>query len=116
MPGTHLLPPNLLKLFAPRPPLNYARPLDRDIDRVHAKKVDGVAALLSRLKEEKEDATVAQGAEQGSNAPEMEEGEEPTFTLAEEVKREMRREERKRAKQEKFKVLKDSCTFPTFSH
>ncbi|KAJ7883052.1 hypothetical protein B0H14DRAFT_3751687 [Mycena olivaceomarginata] len=25
MPGTHLLPPNLLKLFAPRPPLPYTR-------------------------------------------------------------------------------------------
>ena len=42
MPGTHLLPPNLLKLFAPRPPLPYTRPLDRDIDRVHLSSLLGV--------------------------------------------------------------------------
>jgi len=29
---THLLPPNLLKLFAPRPPLPYAKPPGRDPD------------------------------------------------------------------------------------
>ena len=47
MPGTHLLPPNLLKLFAPRPPLPYTRPLDRDIDRVRPKNVGGVGELLA---------------------------------------------------------------------
>ena len=31
---THLLPPNLLKPFAPRQPLHYSQPLDRDIDRI----------------------------------------------------------------------------------
>lgn len=31
-PQTHLLPPNLLKLFAPRPPLPYAKPPGRDPD------------------------------------------------------------------------------------
>ena len=64
MPGTHLLPPNLLKLFAPRPPLPYTRPLDRDIDRVHGKAVDGVGALLARLSAEKDDA-IAQGGIEG---------------------------------------------------
>lgn len=28
--GTAALPPHLLRLFAPRPPLPYAKPLDRD--------------------------------------------------------------------------------------
>ncbi|BGP20702.1 hypothetical protein JCM10213_001051 [Rhodosporidiobolus nylandii] len=32
MVGTHLLPPNLLKLFAPRPPLPYLKPTGRDPD------------------------------------------------------------------------------------
>jgi U1 small nuclear ribonucleoprotein len=110
MPGTHLLPPNLLKLFAPRPPLLYTRPLDRDIDRVRPKHVDGVAGLLARLNEEK-DAAIAQGGAQADAvaAEGMEEGEEPTFTLAEEVKREMRREERKKLKADKFKQQKESC-------
>ena len=29
---THLLPPPLLRLFAPRPPLEYAKPLPGDKD------------------------------------------------------------------------------------
>lgn len=110
MPGTHLLPPNLLKLFAPRPPLPYTRPLDRDIDRPTPKNVDGVAGLLARLNAEKEDAITQGGAAADAVAAEgMEEGEEPSFTLAEEVKREMRREERKKMRAEKFKTLKESC-------
>ncbi|KAH9995733.1 hypothetical protein BJV77DRAFT_989771 [Russula vinacea] len=90
MPGTHLLPPNLLKLFAPRPPLPYTRPVDKDIDRVTKKDVSGVGNLLSLLKEGAM-AGLANGTADG-----MEEGEEPTFTLAEEIKRQIRREERKK--------------------
>jgi len=40
----------------------------------------------------------------------MEEGEEPTFTLAEEIKRQVRREERKKKRADEFQVAKDSCT------
>ena len=104
MPGTHLLPPNLLKLFAPRPPLPYARPLDRDIDRVKPKNVDGVAQILAQLKEDKTQGMINAGQGEG-----MEEGEEPTFTLAEEVKRQIRREERKKKKEEEFKAAKENC-------
>lgn len=116
MPGTHLLPPNLLKLFAPRPPLPYTRPLDRDIDRVRPKDVDGVAALLARLSAEKDDA-IAQGgtAADVATVEGMEEGEEPTFTLAEEVKREIRREERKKLRAQKFQTMKESCEYPATS-
>ena len=109
MPGTHLLPPNLLKLFAPRPPLPYTRPLDRDIDRVRPKKVDGVAGLLANLREEKTQGMINAGEGEG-----MEEGEEPTYTHAEETKRAIRREERKRKKTEEFKAALASCT--CFSH
>ena len=104
MPGTHLLPPNLLKLFAPRPPLPYTRPLDKDIDRVRPKHVDGVGQLLAQLREDKTQGMMESGAGEG-----MEEGEEPGFTYAEQTKREMRREERKKKKEEEFKVAKDTC-------
>ncbi|KAH9925535.1 uncharacterized protein B0H18DRAFT_1085236 [Fomitopsis serialis] len=82
MPGTHLLPPNLLKLFAPRPPLPYTRPLDRDIDRVRPKHVEGVG------------------------------GEEPAFTYAEQTKREVRREERKKKREEEYQAAKETVDKP----
>ncbi|KZT65864.1 hypothetical protein DAEQUDRAFT_676015 [Daedalea quercina L-15889] len=103
MPGTHLLPPNLLKLFAPRPPLPYTRPLDRDIDRVRRKHVDGVGQLLAQLLEDKTQGMMESGASEG-----MEEGEEPAFTYAEQTKREIRREERKKKKEEEFHTAKDT--------
>ncbi|TFY80442.1 hypothetical protein EWM64_g3570, partial [Hericium alpestre] len=102
MPGTHLLPPNLLKLFAPRPPLPYTRPLDRDIDRVRKKNVDGVGSILASLRESAT-AGLMSGDREG-----MEEGEEPAFTLAEETKRQVRREERKKKRTEAFKIAKET--------
>ncbi|EAU83071.1 U1 snRNP 70K protein [Coprinopsis cinerea okayama7 len=104
MPGTHLLPPNLLKLFAPRPPLPYARPVDKDIDRIRKKNVSGVAEILQRLKEENTDSLF----NAANNDEQMEEGEEPVFTHAEEVKRQIRREERKARKAEEFRKAKES--------
>ncbi|KAF8807096.1 hypothetical protein BYT27DRAFT_7101267 [Phlegmacium glaucopus] len=103
MPGTHLLPPNLLKLFAPRPPLPYSRPVDRDIDRIYNKNVMGVAHILAQLKEANTDSLITAGT---SDA--MEEGEEPVFTHAEETKRQIRREERKAKKTEEFKTAKET--------
>lgn len=105
MPGTHLLPPNLLKLFAPRPPLPYSRPLDKDINRVRPKTVSGVADILQRLKEENTENLF----NSANNDDAMEEGEEPVYTHAEEVKRQIRREERKAKKAEEFRKAKDSC-------
>ncbi|KAI0714402.1 hypothetical protein C8T65DRAFT_148618 [Cerioporus squamosus] len=107
MPGTHLLPPNLLKLFAPRPPLPYTRPLDKDIDRVKPKNVDGVGSLLATLREAKEKGMMESG-NTGGEREGMEEGEEPSFTYAEQTKREMRREERKKKKAEEFQKAKES--------
>ncbi|KAG5646102.1 hypothetical protein DXG03_004341 [Asterophora parasitica] len=102
MPGTHLLPPNLLKLFAPRPPLPWLRPVDRDIARVSDKNVSGVAHLLNELKETNT-ASLLAGTADG-----MEEGEEPVFTHAEEIKRQIRRDERKAKRAEQFKVAKET--------
>jgi U1 small nuclear ribonucleoprotein len=104
MPGTHLLPPNLLKLFAPRPPLPYSRPVDKDIDRITKKNVTGVGPILTQLKEATTEGLITAG-----EADAMEEGEEPAYTHAEEVKRQIRREERKKKKAEGFKVAKDAC-------
>lgn len=104
MPGTHLLPPNLLKLFSPRPPLPYKRPVDRDIDRIHKKNVDGVGHILARLEEETFNAANTASTEN------MEEGEEPVFTHAEEVKRQIRREQRKARREEDYKNAKDNCS------
>lgn len=104
MPGTHLLPPNLLKLFAPRPPLPYIRPVGKDIDRVTKKSVSGVAQLLELLQEAKTAGILSSG-----EAPDMENGEDPSFTHAEETKRQILREERKKHREDQFKVAKDAC-------
>ena len=104
MPGTHLLPPNLLKLFAPRPALPYFRPVGKDIDRVTKKSVSGVGQLLEQLRESKTAGMISSG-----EAADMEDGEEPSFTFAEETRRQIRREERKRRREEQFKVAKDTC-------
>ena len=106
MPGTHLLPPNLPKLFAPRPPLPYQRPLDRDIDRVRPKNVHGVGEILQRLRVEEASKPHDEN---------MEEGEEPNFTLAEEVKRQIRREERKKKKSDEFRIAKETCVLSLLS-
>ncbi|KAF9474681.1 RNA-binding domain-containing protein [Pholiota conissans] len=103
MPGTHLLPPNLLKLFAPRPPLPYVRPIDRDIDRIRKKEVSGVAEILARLKEANTDQLF-----NADTTEAMEEGEEPVYTHAEETKRQIRREERKAKKTEEYKIAKET--------
>ncbi|KAF7721738.1 hypothetical protein EC973_004176 [Apophysomyces ossiformis] len=47
---TDKLPPNLLKLFAPRPPLPYAPPLDKDPEKRVGAKVTGIASLVDMLK------------------------------------------------------------------
>jgi hypothetical protein len=104
MPGTHRLPENLLKLFAPRPSLPYSRPLNRDPDRVAPKTVEGVGSLLAQLKE-------AQTASLLTSGEGTEEGEELKFTHAEEVKRQVRREERKRKRTEEFKIAKENCMY-----
>ncbi|CAE6412326.1 unnamed protein product [Rhizoctonia solani] len=101
---THLLPPNLLKLFAPRPPLPFVRSVGKDPDKVRSKNVCGVAALLAQVREDNERGIVGAGAAQ----TEREEGEEEKFTYAEEIKRKLYREERQRRKQEEFKKAKET--------
>lgn len=49
---TDKLPPNLLALFAPRPPLKYIAPQDVAPEDRTTGHIDGVAAFLPALKEE----------------------------------------------------------------
>ncbi|CAE7073147.1 unnamed protein product [Rhizoctonia solani] len=101
---THLLPPNLLKLFAPRPPLPFVRSVGRDPDKVRSKKVSGVAALLAQVREDNERGIVGAGASQ----TEREEGEEERYTHAEEIKRTIAREQRQRRKKDEFQKAKET--------
>ncbi|CAE6341250.1 unnamed protein product [Rhizoctonia solani] len=101
---THLLPPNLLKLFAPRPPLPFVRCVGRDPDRVRSKNVLGVASLLAQVREDNERGIVGAGASQA----EREEGEEERYTHAEEIKRIIAREQKQQRKKEEFQKAKET--------
>ena len=46
---TSLLPPNLLRLFAPRPPLYYLPPSDVDFDERRKVKYHGIASILDKI-------------------------------------------------------------------
>lgn len=48
---TDKLPPNLLALFAPRPPLRYIPPTDRAPEDVKKSSIGGVAQYLDDLKD-----------------------------------------------------------------
>ncbi|KAM0789803.1 hypothetical protein ACM66B_006655 [Microbotryomycetes sp. NB124-2] len=74
MVGTHMLPPQLLRLFAPRPPLPYAKPLGRDPDvplksRATKPPTMSVADALQMIRTERERAENA-AFEQGDNPDE----------------------------------------------
>lgn len=47
---TDKLPPNLLALFAPRPPLRYIPPADRAPDDIEPSKIGGVAQFIDELR------------------------------------------------------------------
>ncbi|RUS19141.1 U1 small nuclear ribonucleo protein of 70kDa MW N terminal-domain-containing protein [Jimgerdemannia flammicorona] len=47
---TDKLPPNLLKLFAPRPPLPFSQPLDRDPAARKGPTISGIAQFVDQLK------------------------------------------------------------------
>ena len=84
---TALLPPNLLKLFAPRPPVPYLKPLVKDDAKRGPNKLRGVGELVTRIRAEadeeeikqglKDDADLAKGKEEAGTKmePNGEEGE-----------------------------------------
>lgn len=53
---TDKLPPNLLALFAPRPPLRYIPPSDRAPDDCKKSTIGGIAGLVGELKKYDEEA------------------------------------------------------------
>ena len=58
---TALLPPNLLKLFAPRPPVPYLKPLVKDDAKRGPNKLRGVGELVTRLRTEADEDEIKQG-------------------------------------------------------
>lgn len=103
---THLLPPNLLKLFAPRPPLPYVRPVGRYPGTVTKKRVDPIAPLFARIREETAEGIISKG-KAGESSLKVEE--EQDFTLAEEVKRQIHREQKKQIKLNSYNEAKENC-------
>ncbi|KNZ46143.1 uncharacterized protein VP01_751g9 [Puccinia sorghi] len=104
MVGTHQLPPNLLKLFAPRPPLPYCKPLGRDPDvSIHKKHISCVSPLLDRLKLEAA-STNEDGVNQenGEKDPLVDRMPPETLTDSMQVRFERRQEERRRRKEEQL--------------
>lgn len=60
---TALLPPNLLRLFAPRPPVPYLQPLTKDESIRGPDRLQGIATIVTRLRQEAEDAELKAGME-----------------------------------------------------
>lgn len=60
---TDKLPPNLLKLFAPRPPLPYFEPLDRAPAERTGPTISGVAMFMSEFGNHDQDYVGTQTAE-----------------------------------------------------
>ena len=52
---TDKLPPNLLKLFLPRPALEHKTPLDREPNERRRPVISGLAAVLDRCKDHDKD-------------------------------------------------------------
>ncbi|KAL8279854.1 hypothetical protein RQP46_007704 [Phenoliferia psychrophenolica] len=101
MVGTHLLPPNLLKLFAPRPALPYLKPTGRDPDvplKSLARKPPalGIADTLKQIRDERE-AKEAKEVEDGTLAKDEDEedGKANIFTLTAEEEFKKRVDDRK---------------------
>jgi U1 small nuclear ribonucleoprotein len=106
---TAQLPPNLLKLFAPRPPIPYVKPYGPDPNAVHPLKLGGIGELFEQIKAEaaaKEEKRLETGKDE-------EDGEVPVveakFTLCEEEKRKLRADKKKKRKEDLEKNADASC-------
>ncbi|KAK9711446.1 hypothetical protein K7432_007821 [Basidiobolus ranarum] len=61
---TDKLPPNLLKLFAPRPPLQYFTPLDREPSLKQGPTISGIGAFVPFLKDHDPDYVPSETVEE----------------------------------------------------
>ena len=91
---TDKLPPQLLNLFAPRPPLRYLLPADTAPEKRKTAVVSGIAALLSQI-------------------PTFDQNYAPTDT-AEQAK-EKRRAAKLLRNQKKLREGIENCTYPLVS-
>jgi U1 small nuclear ribonucleoprotein len=102
------LPPNLLKLFSPRPPPPFFKPLGKDPDEPGPNKLQGVASVVQRLKEDEEERVFKRDtAGQGTEG----EAVENKVTLAPLYQKQVRKEEAKKQKDEYKKNLEKSCEY-----
>lgn len=78
---------------------------------MRAKNVSGVGSILDQIREENTVGLIKAGTstDMTTTGEEREEGEEQTFTYAEETNREIRREQRKKEREENFKLAKENC-------
>jgi U1 small nuclear ribonucleoprotein len=95
-------PPALMKLFAPRPAPRFIKPTGPDPDKPGPHKLDGVASVLQRLREEEEEK-VMKGEATG------EEGKDKSFKLAAEYERQLKKEQKKKQQEEYKKNLEKNC-------
>ena len=104
---THLLPPSLLRLFAPRPPLEYVAPISRYDPDPAATPLPKDASLISRRKQIRSPLTgvasylerVAQdAADRGESTDDVADN-SAAFTLSRATLREIELEKRKAAKE-----------------
>ncbi|TIC07520.1 hypothetical protein E3Q16_00450 [Wallemia mellicola] len=86
-------------LFAPRPPLPYAKPLERDPTRSKSNAQSGIGEILHSLKEEQEDRR----AKQNGILDEDIESNDLQVKLAEVYQVAIRKAERQKKRQENFK-------------
>lgn len=73
---TALLPPNLLRLFAPRPQPPYLKPLTKEPSIRGPDKLDGISSIVKRLREEAEEAEYQEGLEDKPKVKAEEDGED----------------------------------------
>lgn len=104
MVGSHLLPPNLLRLFAPRPPLPFLKPVGRDPDvplKSLARKPPtlGVYDTLRLVKEEQQEAE-NRAFEKGEILGAEEEEEDKKKVIKGETKEEQKENKQEDSKEE----------------
>ncbi|MCO5613998.1 hypothetical protein L7F22_068278 [Adiantum nelumboides] len=100
---THQLPPNILRLFQPRPPIIFTPPSQLNRDPFQKPKqtirpLEGISGILERLKQETADqAQPTEGAEDDESKDEH----GNSFTVTEQTKKELKREQRRKEIEER---------------
>lgn len=69
---TDKLPPNLLALFAPRPPLRFLPPSDQPPEERRTAKIDGVAEYMDELRKKAANAKATEAGQIGETDPRYE--------------------------------------------